>query len=201
MSTFTENYNLIKPNSEDYYDVSNFNENMDLIDAQMAKTAETMTAMLEQLNVGSGEKVYTPTETVQHSLAEYSTTSDYCTVKLMHFTAKYSGSILLHLNYKTTASSLNDNHDLYCYQAVDKKFLELDAFAVTDELTYAKAGSAHKIKLGYDINDAKIILPVEKGQTYYFELYINSMTSLKIPKAEICFDVISNSDVTEFNAA
>lgn len=38
MSTFTENYNLIKPSEEDYYDVQDFNENMDSIDAQLAET-------------------------------------------------------------------------------------------------------------------------------------------------------------------
>ena len=40
MSTFTENYNLIKPDEADYYDVSDFNENMDAIDAQMALTEQ-----------------------------------------------------------------------------------------------------------------------------------------------------------------
>jgi len=38
MSTFTKNYNLIKPQEEDYYDVQDFNENMDAIDAQMMQT-------------------------------------------------------------------------------------------------------------------------------------------------------------------
>lgn len=39
MATFTENYNLIKPSEEDYYDVQDFNENMDAIDGQMMETA------------------------------------------------------------------------------------------------------------------------------------------------------------------
>ena len=34
MSTFTENYDFIKPDNEDYYDIQDFNENMDAIDAQ-----------------------------------------------------------------------------------------------------------------------------------------------------------------------
>ena len=29
MSTFTENYDFIKPDNEDYYDIQDFNENMD----------------------------------------------------------------------------------------------------------------------------------------------------------------------------
>lgn len=32
MSTFTENYDFIKPDNEDYYDIQDFNENMDAID-------------------------------------------------------------------------------------------------------------------------------------------------------------------------
>ena len=36
MSTYTENYNLIKPGDEDFYDVQEYNENMDTIDSTMA---------------------------------------------------------------------------------------------------------------------------------------------------------------------
>ncbi|MBQ9092308.1 MAG: hypothetical protein IJY52_08610 [Anaerotignum sp.] len=39
MTTFTENYNLIKPGEEDYYDVTDFNENFDTLDTAIA-TAE-----------------------------------------------------------------------------------------------------------------------------------------------------------------
>lgn len=37
MSTYTENYNLIKPDETDYYDVQDFNENMDTLDSTMAE--------------------------------------------------------------------------------------------------------------------------------------------------------------------
>lgn len=53
MATFTENYNLIKPSEEDYYDVQDFNENMDAIDGQMAEQ-ERQTAAID-------EKIGTPT--------------------------------------------------------------------------------------------------------------------------------------------
>lgn len=45
MSTFTEKYNLIKPDSADYYDIQDFNENMDAIDTQLAQAEERMTAL------------------------------------------------------------------------------------------------------------------------------------------------------------
>lgn len=55
MSTFTENYNLIKPDEEDYYDVQDFNENFDTIDTQLAQTA----ALAEEV----GEKIGSPEDT------------------------------------------------------------------------------------------------------------------------------------------
>lgn len=54
MSTFTENYDFIKPSVDDPYDIQDFNENMDAIDAQMA---EQETAA-EQIN----EKIGNPTD-------------------------------------------------------------------------------------------------------------------------------------------
>ena len=42
MATFTENYNLIQPGTEDYYDVADFNENMDTIDAQLAASEKAV---------------------------------------------------------------------------------------------------------------------------------------------------------------
>ena len=57
MSTFTENYDLIKPGEEDYFDVQDFNENFDAIDGQMALT--------EQEIAGVNEKIGSPTESGQ----------------------------------------------------------------------------------------------------------------------------------------
>lgn len=50
MATFTENYNLIKPSEEDYYDVQDFNENMDAIDGQMAETEQELNGIGEKIN-------------------------------------------------------------------------------------------------------------------------------------------------------
>ena len=57
MATYTENYNLIKPDSEDYYDIQDFNDNMDSVDTLLAE-AEAAT---ESIN----EKIGTPTEAGQ----------------------------------------------------------------------------------------------------------------------------------------
>lgn len=55
MATFTENYNLIKPDEADYYDVADFNENFDAIDEVMAAAA--------QGNESISEKIGSPTDT------------------------------------------------------------------------------------------------------------------------------------------
>ena len=54
MSTFTENYDLIKPDNEDYYDIQDFNENMDAIDAQLAQAEEKMAAI--QASIATAEE-------------------------------------------------------------------------------------------------------------------------------------------------
>ena len=60
MSTFTENYSLIKPDETDYYDVQDFNENMDMIDAQLAQTESAMESI--------SEKIGTPSDTGSDTL-------------------------------------------------------------------------------------------------------------------------------------
>ena len=60
MSTYTENYSLIKPDETDYYDVQDFNENMDIIDAQLAQAETAMEAF--------SEKIGTPEDTGSDTL-------------------------------------------------------------------------------------------------------------------------------------
>ena len=55
MSTYTENYNLIKPDETDYYDVQNFNENMDVIDTQMMETTQEIENISEKIGIPTTE--------------------------------------------------------------------------------------------------------------------------------------------------
>ncbi len=58
MATFTTNYDLIKPGTEDYYDIADFNENMDAIDGQLSLTEQEMTKVkqeLEEIKTGMGQ--------------------------------------------------------------------------------------------------------------------------------------------------
>ncbi len=61
MAEFTENYELIKPSSDDYYDVADFNENMDAIDGALAETnavAAAAASTAEEVNekIGTGNE-------------------------------------------------------------------------------------------------------------------------------------------------
>lgn len=39
MAKYTENFNLIKPEDDEYYDVADFNENMDIIDEALSENS------------------------------------------------------------------------------------------------------------------------------------------------------------------
>ncbi|MCI7658135.1 hypothetical protein [Anaerotignum sp.] len=49
MATFTEHYDLIKPGTDDYYDVADFNENMDAIDTQLYQAERDMAGVSEKI--------------------------------------------------------------------------------------------------------------------------------------------------------
>lgn len=47
MATNTPNYNLKKPDAEDFYDIQDFNDNADIIDTELAKKANKVTSPVE----------------------------------------------------------------------------------------------------------------------------------------------------------
>lgn len=58
MATYTENFDLVKPDDEDYYDVADFNANMDIIDAELG-------AVMQQANSAEiADKIGEPADTV-----------------------------------------------------------------------------------------------------------------------------------------
>lgn len=67
MSTFTEHYNFIKPGEGDFYDIQDWNENMDAIDAQMALNEEAIAPIGEKID-GMDSKIGTSADTEENSL-------------------------------------------------------------------------------------------------------------------------------------
>ena len=55
MAKYTENFNLIKPEDDEYYDVADFNENMDIIDAELGAVAESANSVEIADKIGQPE--------------------------------------------------------------------------------------------------------------------------------------------------
>lgn len=53
MSTNTENYNLIKPDQEDFYNVDDFNNNADIIDSQLKTLSDGLGSAAQESTVNS----------------------------------------------------------------------------------------------------------------------------------------------------
>lgn len=49
MATFTEHYDLIKPGTDDYFDIADFSENMDAIDTQLYQAEVDMAGVSEKI--------------------------------------------------------------------------------------------------------------------------------------------------------
>lgn len=56
MAKYTENFNLIKPEDDEYYDVADFNENMDIIDEALAESA------------GGSDKIGEPEDSISNTV-------------------------------------------------------------------------------------------------------------------------------------
>lgn len=81
MAEFTENYNLIKPGEEDYYDVQDFNENMDTIDGVMAATEAAMETAMNTVN-SNVSQVKTDVAGVKTAVTGVSTTANSLNSKI-----------------------------------------------------------------------------------------------------------------------
>ncbi|MGN0134988.1 MAG: hypothetical protein ACI4AO_09715 [Anaerotignum sp.] len=56
MARYTENYDLLLPEEEDIYDVADYNENFEAIDALMAENEETAREINRKLGTPEGEE-------------------------------------------------------------------------------------------------------------------------------------------------
>lgn len=113
MAKYTENFNLIKPDDEDYYDVADFNENMDIIDEALADSTGS-TEMLKGIISGDGQGVRI-IKSIQRKIGGNATKSieinpvnpSRCIVlsERLHDTS----STHTYYSYSLTANSLNIN--------------------------------------------------------------------------------------------
>ncbi|NLY80447.1 MAG: hypothetical protein GX072_11340, partial [Lysinibacillus sp.] len=57
MPNYTKNYNLVKPLQEEFYDVDDFNQNADIIDAELKKNANNLTQVQEDIASHLADKI------------------------------------------------------------------------------------------------------------------------------------------------
>lgn len=125
MSTFTENYDFIKPDNEDYYDIQDFNENMDAIDAQLAQAEQKVAAIqasiatAEETLAAINKKLGTPPDGQSISSLLQNSGSVIRSIQYVVYTApkspSYGGSVTIQtVNLEKTfviTERLNNNFD------------------------------------------------------------------------------------------
>ena len=132
MSTYTNNYNLLKPDDDDYYDISDFNENMDTIDGQMQLLDLEVSGVSEKignpadngndtifgkLNRGDGFYCYSNTPQISFmdvSILEQQPAAipwNYDPLVITNFVPKKSGSI--HIRWSMTVQGFNSGWTSY----------------------------------------------------------------------------------------
>lgn len=97
MATYTENFNLIKPEDEEYYDVADFNANMDVIDEALAENAGGSEMLQGVISAdGQGVRIIKSIQRVHFRAGDCgSTANNYFTVSYPLQTVDPSRCILL----------------------------------------------------------------------------------------------------------
>lgn len=224
MSTFTETYNLIKPGKEDYYDVQDFNENFDTIDAQMMQTEREISGLgvkldsldgkigtdtenqtiFELLRRDKGEKFYQPSETARYSITQKQivprgsdSTNWSGKYKLLTFRAKHNGTIGLAL--KTNGNSDSNGVSFSVCGFAPKTYLDApNTAAFTSDSSEAVL---YSVDMARGVFDKTLLLPVSAGEIYTFLLSYSRMTFFTLETFKICYDEATAEEITEVVAA
>lgn len=209
MATETTNYSLTKPDETDYYDVADFNDNMDIIDVAMAATATqvgTVGDTLDQIATyigtpeNEGDTLFSQSNTseVYHASKNYKYAQDYgdglsytSNQILWQFTARRSGSVFVEVDIRTTTSSdylyLYDTHTGDMVNAATQSTpLFSHSSAGGNSIATARFTSAGLYYLSHMIN-------VSPGHTYALVSY----SSGTIYASRIGYDLTDPLDLEE----
>lgn len=217
MSTFTENYNLIKPGEEDYYDVQDFNENMDTIDGQMAETERELKSISEKIGTstqgnsifqllekGEAEAYYRPADTVQKSYQNVTLATNTGgmgmstgVIKLATFYAKHNGSIRISYDTTGTASSNSGNY-FKIFEGINHEVAALTDCVFTKVVNANSPDVLYQAATNQWTANGDLHFPVRKGHIYVFAFVLNNTYTLTLNSFKICFDTVSAENITEF---
>lgn len=126
MSTFTEHYHLIKPGEGDFYDVQDFNENFDQIDARLAQNNATLDGLgdaLAGLTQGGGmQGVVKSLQRVKYTIKN-STSAGSCPLSpkvvpekclvILERLKDNTNSGCAYIDYELSEGTLNISHSSY----------------------------------------------------------------------------------------
>lgn len=208
MATFTEHYDLIKPGTDDYYDVADFNENMDAIDTQLYQAEQDMAGVSEKignpgdegedtlfglLNPGNQpeEKTdfyrYSKTEIkhrIQNWVALASGSSSWSYFKLLNVRAEKNGTIYVKL--KATQQAVVTLYmlskvPLSILSAPEKTEFESLDYTVGVNFDFAYFETEYINSAGKPVStENEWIFPVIAGTEYVFLLSASNAASLTI---------------------
>lgn len=208
MATFTEHYDLIKPGTDDYYDVADFNENMDAIDTQLYQAEQDMAGVSEKIgNPGDeGEDTlfgllhpnnqpeekadfyrYSKTE-IKHQIKDWaalpaSGSATYWTyLKLLNVYAEKSGSIYVKLASTqqgiVSFMMLSKTTNTILTSPEKTKIQNMDAGA---NFEFADFKVEYVTSTGSSTSAAnEWILPVIAGTEYAFLLQVDNARSMTV---------------------
>lgn len=208
MSTFTEHYSLIMPSSEDYYDVQDFNENTEALDGLLyeqeraiADVGEKVDGVAEKIGGPGdegedtlfgclagrqkGEVFYFPSRTVvQESITEKALgtadTSFTAFVLMSAFFAKHDGMVCI--SYSATQSS-GSSRFIIAGDLMSPSLMNLSPLST---VTYV--GLLGNNCVDWREGGNNIMLPVEKGKTYYIFLYCVGTVNMTLKSFQLCYE-------------
>lgn len=205
MATFTEHYDLIKPGNDDYYDVADFNENMDAIDTQLYQAEQDLTGVSEKIGNPGDEGTDTlfgllhpdnqPVETAD--IYRYSKTdikkriqnwvitptSGMVYTKITSMVAEKNGSIYVKLDATFKASMYFQVFDRVIATLMDSPDQTIYGGKPPEGITHSDA-----LWFGWDNNlgtsmsryTYEWVLPVTAGSNYAFYLHGNPGENITI---------------------
>jgi len=142
MSTYTENYNLIKPDETDHYDVQEFNENMDIIDTQMMQTENTV----EQMD----GKIGTPAQTGNTLFSLLEGNGGGLIKSIQHILCDIASSTS---SYKTEINEIDTSKTIVLFERLSDKYggscNRVEYVLAADNLSISCDANANGYLLGF----------------------------------------------------
>ncbi len=193
MATFTEHYDFIKPGTDDYYDVADFNENMDAIDTQLYQAEQDMAGVSEKIGNPGDEGTDTifgllhPNNQPEEKADFYRYSKTDIKKRITDWVI-LSGSHDTDFNAKLTTLHAEKNGTVYV--KIRSRDQGIVSFAVYDKSDFVLANAPDQSKL-----DTSFYPSISKEYLYFTIEYNNNYDPTTVEK-EWIFPVTAGHDYT-----